>query len=344
MRMTIRRWVQTCLAAALTLPALAWSVPNYTGMYVIGDSLSDTGNVQAQYNFLLALGGLPPGAPPSVPSSAYYQGRFTNGPNYVDVLAGKLGLSVAPSLLGGSNYAYGAARTDYHPSGFPFRGILDQKGQLLAQHPVLDSNALYVVFGGSNNIQDLLTGTRDGNSAVPPSTVAETVNDIAGVLDDLYNAGARNFLVGNTPNVGLVPRIREKGASAVAGASFLSAQLHAGFDAMIDAKQALGYNIAELDTYSLLNDLLANAAAQGITNVTDRCYGGDDLTWAPPAAGSTCGSPSSYLWWDGIHPTAKVHQILGEAAYAALVPEPETYVLLGVGGLLVLAVSRRRVA
>jgi phospholipase/lecithinase/hemolysin len=54
-------------------------------------------------------------------------------------------------------------------------------------------------------------------------------------------------------------------------------------------------------------------------------------------------TPSEYFVWYGIHPTARVHEMLGNAAYAAVVPEPEVYALVGVGfGLIALIAARRR--
>src|SRR6478672_780719 len=84
----------------------------YTGLIVFGDSLSDTGNDA------IATRGAIPGPP-------YAQGRFSNGPNYVDELAQNLGLSSTPSLAGGTNSAFGGARTN-RQSLNPAFSILNQ--------------------------------------------------------------------------------------------------------------------------------------------------------------------------------------------------------------------------
>lgn len=325
-----------CLSAALQSDALAFSQ-----LYVIGDSLSDSGNASVTYQGIVQqLGGPVPGFGPAIPSSVYYQGRSSNGPIYADVLAGKLGLTNQASLLGGGNYAYGGARTDYQIYGAPFQGMLDQKNTLLAQHSAIDPDALVVVFGGANNIQDLLRGQR-GVGSEPPSTLAETVQDLDTIIDDLYAAGARNFLVPNAPNVGLVPRVALSGIpNAVAIATGATVQLNSLLDDMLDDQIAQGRNIIKLDVFSLLQGVVANPAAFGITNVTTPCFTGDDLFFTTTNMPAPCATPDSYLFWDTIHPTAKVHEILGEAAFAAVVPEPETYVLLGLGLLLVGGVRR----
>ena len=86
------------LAGVASLPAHAGP---YTSMYVFGDSLSDTGNLN------VATGGTQP-----APGQPYFNGRFSDGPVWVETLAAGLGLSadVAPALLGGNNYAFAGAR------------------------------------------------------------------------------------------------------------------------------------------------------------------------------------------------------------------------------------------
>ncbi|WP_108262479.1 SGNH/GDSL hydrolase family protein [Mangrovicoccus ximenensis] len=84
-----------CLAAPLaaaTLPA------GYDRVVILGDSLSDTGNLHS------ATGGLYPPPP-------YNDGRFTGGDTYVDILADAWGLG-AGTL---ANFAFGGARAVTDP-------------------------------------------------------------------------------------------------------------------------------------------------------------------------------------------------------------------------------------
>ncbi|MBP7484430.1 MAG: PEP-CTERM sorting domain-containing protein [Aquabacterium sp.] len=55
---------------------------------------------------------------------------------------------------------------------------------------------------------------------------------------------------------------------------------------------------------------------------------------------SICANPDNYLFWDGVHPTAAAHQVLGNA-FAAAVPEPETYALM-LAGLGIVVAARRK--
>ena len=84
------------ILAAVLAPALALAAP-ITSLVVVGDSLSDDGN-----GFILTGGTFPP--PP------YDQGG-SNGPVAVEYLASALGLPLAPSAAGGTNYAVLGAAT-----------------------------------------------------------------------------------------------------------------------------------------------------------------------------------------------------------------------------------------
>ena len=108
-------------------------------------------------------------------------------------------------------------------------------------------------------------------------------------------------------------------------------QLSLGFDAGLDQALAAvragspsGVDIVGFNTLAALNVLLANPSAFGLSNVTDPCFNGV----------SVCGDPDQYLFWDTVHPTAHVHDILG-TAFAAAVPEPQTGCLVGIGLLIV---------
>lgn len=351
--------VRSILVAVLLAPALSFAAVSYTKLYILGDSLSDTGNVKQVYDGIVAANNgnspVPGMLGTQIPPPPYYLdgsggATFSNGPNYSQVLAEKLGLTAKASLLpGGTNYAFGGARTDYQIYQFAsnsFLGLTAQRDKLLADHPGgLDQNALYVVFGGGNNVQDMLTGVRSpGNEGLgAPSTVQETIADINSVVASLYGAGARHLILANVPDVSLVPRIIElDNPAATIGARQASLGINLGIDGIIAGNLAAGRDIRKLDVFDLLNDTLANADALGFTNTTGRAYNGDDLGFL--TIGTVVANPDEYIFWDGIHPTWRVHEILGNAAYVVAVPEPQTWLLLAVGLAILLPLARRSAA
>jgi len=325
-----RFFTRSWLLLSLLAPFGAWAMP-YSSLVVFGDSLSDAGNVS------LGTGGAIPGAP-------YFAGRFSNGPNYADDLAVRLGLSNAPSLAGGADYAFGGARTNSHFLGSNF-GILGQVNGFVGGLPPADPNALYVVFGGANDIQDAISASLSSGLAAGQSMALAAADNIGSAVQSLAADGALKFLVPNTPNLALVPRVSELGSAAVSAiATNLALLFNNALANKLDALQFnLGIDITRFDTFSVLQDVVDHPGDFGISNVADRCYTGDDLNFS--GGGTICANPDQYLFWDGIHPTAQMHQILASGMARALgIPEPGTVflLLLGLGAIAYArAVTRR---
>jgi phospholipase/lecithinase/hemolysin len=175
----------------------------FSQLFVFGDSLSDTGNA------FIATGGLVNPTQATPPSPPYFPGRFSNGPIWVDTLAQKLNVNLTPFLALSSpdptasiNFAVGGATTGefnaFVPSPpFPPSGLQAQINaftSLKAAGLPADSNALYTVLAGGN---DFISGSIDPSGSV---------KNVSKAVTDLYNAGARNILVGNLPDLGKTPR------------------------------------------------------------------------------------------------------------------------------------------
>ena len=264
----------------------------YSQLVVLGASLSDTGNAST-----LTAGVLP--------GNAYYQGRWSNGPLWIDSLGNELGLPVRPSLRGGSNYAFGGAKTCSMPGSAT--SPTDMCGQLISYLAAVgnkaDANALYVIDAASvgNNIASAV-----GNN-LPSSVISsDALQDIALIMETLYQSGARNFLVTRVPDVGDTPRFRSKTADAISQASALSQGFNAVLNKGLIAFKAThsAASIKQVDLYAVTK------STAGFSNTTDACYDSD--------ANTVCASPETYLYWDNFHPTAALGGRWYAAASAAL--------------------------
>lgn len=320
-----------------SLAVLVWcAVPlqvhalSFDQVYVFGDSLSDQGN-----DYALTAGAVPP----SEYSDGSVFGRFTNGRNYIDYLAQELGVSIAPSLLGGSNYAYGGARTGYRAPTSPFASsLLEQRDAFAASlgGGPADGGALYIVWAGSNNLADVVGRIVADPLYDPTAHLTATVMDLGNVVSSLAALGARDIVVPNIPDLGLVPAITGGG-----GPDPLVSGLVAGFNGALDGvlDQILlafpGLQMTRLDTFGLLDQVYADPGAYGLSNVTDPCY---SLYVMP--GGTACGAPDQYLFWDLEHPSTATHRIFASGLIAA-VPEPGVLYLMAIGLLFGGFVSRR---
>jgi len=153
----------------------------FSGLFAFGDSLTDTGNTS------LATGGALPGA-------SYYNGRYSNGPVWLEDFAGYMAMPApSPSLAGGRDYAFAGAFTQ---SGGQVPTIAQQAGMFLGAGGTFLPTDLVVVWGGANDF--LLGGQTD------PSVPA---TNIAGVISTLAAAGAPHFLIPNLPDLGDTPEL-----------------------------------------------------------------------------------------------------------------------------------------
>ena len=317
----------------LLIPAVALGTP-ISALYVFGDSLSDQGNAYS------TTGGFPP---------APYAQRASNGPVAVEVLASRLGVPLASSQSGGTNYAYVGALTGltvipntnlstdnyaavaYGQPTLLGTGILSQVTSFVGSGPAFDPNgALFFVWGGPNDF------------FIDPSaaTAASAVNNLATAISMLYGTGARHFFVPNMPDLSLTPYGLGLSDLQRGGLQALSVGFDNGLALALSSLAGLpGIDITGFDTFALLATISANPAAFGFTNAQNACVTGNLAN-----GGTVCANPDNYVFWDSVHPTTVAHAVLGNAfadTYTA-VPEPATLLLLASGIAIIAVVAARR--
>lgn len=305
------------VALALGMLGSASSAMAYSDVYVFGDSLSDNGNL-----FSLTGGAVPP-------STAYWDGRFSNGPVAVEVLASSLGATL-------HDYAYGGATTGlFNGNGAPqaatgLTGVMSQVSQFTTSlgGASADANGLYVVWAGAN---DFLHST-----GLPSAVTAIlAVGNLSQTVVNLYQLGARDFLLPLMPDLGQTPRLLAAGATASAQASYLTASFN---QLLSDAYGVLAASLpgASLTLFDTVSAQHALAVSGAFTNVTTGCL--YDPTGACP---TTPALAAQTMFWDDIHPTAATHMALGQQM-AAAVPEPSAMLMMAAGVLALLGKAARR--
>ncbi|MDE2402347.1 MAG: SGNH/GDSL hydrolase family protein [Burkholderiales bacterium] len=297
----------------------------YSQIIAFGDSLSDNGNLFSRTQPALGAG---------IPAAPYFNGRFSNGPVAVEVMAQTLGVSLV-------DYAYGGALTGVS-NRIPLPGLLDNTGLqgqvnaftggLASQGKTADASALYFLWGGGN---DFFSSTN------PVATAGTVIANLTSELGQLYGSGAREFFVPLLPDMSYSAEVIAAGATAQAQAHQFSLGFNGALsNALVATQGALaGSNIHIFDVGSVLAQVRSDLTAQG-GNVTTGCWSGN---YFGTNGGTLCSDSTKYFLWDNVHPTAGVHDAVGHAM-AAAVPEPETTGLALVGLMLVgVVVSRRRV-
>ena len=315
----LRRTPAVSLAVAAAIAALfsissavAQTAPAFSSIIIFGDSLSDVGNLRDRME---DRGVAYPGG-----EYNYSDGRFTNSSDTdpaSDLYAGVWHEQLSRTFLdrsaethsqdGGNVFAFGGATThdgtqDYSIIDFFGNDItvtIDNMGQQVDDYlasRTVDPNALFVVWGGGN---DLIDDHSEEN-------VSATSGRVAMLVSRLADAGARNFLVPNVPPLGGVPRYNEdretQDAKNKAAADY-RAQLNADLNATAAtlASQGIDVTLYHMDIWSLSVRFVANPALYGFENISDNAKGEDV-------------NPDKYLFWDDLHPTTAGHyQIAKEA-------------------------------
>ena len=297
------------LAISLSVAGMAHA-ELYNSVTFFGDSLTDGGYFSP----------ITKGTPP-LGLGFNESGQFTTNPDNVwaTSFAEQLGTTSVANTVGspqtGNNYAIGGARagvdivnTDFGVN-VPVASVNTQVSGYLANNKV-DSNGMYVVWGGAN---DLLA------AATNPATAINTVSAAAGsqvaAIKALKDNGANYILVPNIPDIGLTPTAIAAGAGFQSSGTMLANLYN---QSMYSGAVATGANIIPLDTFSLLQQVAANPTAYGFTNVTQAAC----TTASSLLCGSnnlvTPGANESYFFADGIHPTGRAHQMIADYASAVV--------------------------
>jgi outer membrane lipase/esterase len=277
------------IGLAMTAQAAA---PTYDNLYVFGDSYCDVGNIFA------ATGG-------AVPPAPYYNGRFSDGPIWLDHVAGFLGVPFKASLVGGTDYAFGGAWVTAPqpiPGGF-IPSVPQQVELYLSEHGgKADPKALYIIEGGGNDILGTTTGT-------PQALAYQIALGIAQSELLLRQAGAKHFVIPNLFNVAILPAAAGNTTFAAAASKATNKYVKQ----LLAVEEALqGIHILRMDVFSLMNAVGMAPTHFGFTDVTNPC-----LTTI------LCADPDHTLFWDTHHPTVFGHSFFAVTLENVLAQQDE---------------------
>ncbi|KGP63117.1 lysophospholipase [Legionella norrlandica] len=270
---------------------------------VFGDSLSDNGNLYEYMKYQL------PQSPP------YFEGRFSNGPVWIERLIASYFPNDPNSHL--LDYAFGGAGVsiDEDDDEVLFTLRREVNTYLLAHQDKASPDTLFVIWIGSNNYLGM------------PSEVEETLKNvnlgIANSIQRLVEKGAKHILVLNIPDLGRTPAAIEFDSKEAM--TYFSIQHNIAVAKTVEQFKQTYPDVEWLffDMSSQFNNVLDHAPEYGFTNITDTCANlvVDEITKtsvlkmvasAKPGKGTdVC---DGYLFFDLVHPTALAHKILAEKA------------------------------
>lgn len=305
----------------ISLIMLLWSVcinaQALKEIVVFGDSLSDNGNIYEFLNHQL------PVSPP------YYNGRFTDGPVWVELLMEKYYPGQAAAHL--DDRAYGGAGI----------GMLEDNNQFSLQNQIktyldqnqdqLKSDSMYVIWMGANNYFNL------------PDNADEVVNEVISVIkqqtENLIAHGGQHFMFMNVPDLSKTPAAAE--FEAIDELRHLSLSHNRLMKQMMaELRQAYPkIQFIDYDVTTIMGDIIDHPKAHGFIDAKTTCFEHLDEGYAPrfkhnlmlnkldsialPRAGVNC---DSYLFFDLYHPTEHAHRIMADEIYQLLSKENVQFV------------------
>lgn len=262
-----------------------------------GDSLSDNQNL-----FNASFWRFPQ-------ADSWLRGRFSNGKVWVEYVAENLGVPLNTWAMGAAG-----AKPMHHwsPGGLAIElpGILEQvlSWQSYAQRAqgYQPANTLFTILIGANDL------IYYGHS------VQEIINTKTQALHRLINAGARNILLSTVPDVSRAPLLQERSEAEKNLLSNEVRELNRQLTTLVSHFQTLYPNvkIALFDTYNLFEEITTNPAKYNIRNTDTSCLRMEIdskenyLVWLP--ARDICDNPDQFVFWDILHPTTRVHQLVAE--------------------------------
>ncbi len=330
----------------------------YTGAYVFGDSLVDSGNALklAQWYGSLPFTALPDGAPTA--NLGYFQGRFSNGYVFTDLISNKaiglvskavfpfgfvdpwLGVPLDPFANDPSgnnlNFAYGGSHviqgdevvSDFDDQTDAFKDAVDHDA---------DPNALYLITFGGNDVRDLAP---TGASPVPTAEAQAHLQDVADEMIEeigqIINVGARNIVITGMPDVGLIPRYDRDGNGILDPTEQMRSDAATAYSIYLDelireqvvpAAQAMGASVTYVPLMDYSN---GGTAVDGALNA--------NLPTLAYLHGLTSDALSGNLlqhkdvvFFDQVHPNAQANALLAAFMHAEITNTAwvETMPLLG---------------
>ena len=251
------------------------SAVTFDEIVIFGDSLSDNGNLVFIEN------------QPEPDPELYYQGRFSNGPVWVEYLADAqhLNVSLTDRALGGAQ------------SG----GFIGLNVQIPAYVTTADSppspNTLFIIWIGGN---DFLNGNGDYQAAVA------NINE---AMEELVDFGAKYLLVLNLPDLGAIPATL--GSPEALQATAFSNNFNDGLANMLSRFKTEHPDIMvfEFDVFTFAMAVRNDPAAYGFVNVTDPSPN-FDIPNNFDGAG--------YVFWDERHPTTSMHSLIADQVFTLL--------------------------
>ncbi|KAF3330607.1 GDSL esterase/lipase [Carex littledalei] len=317
--------------------------PKLAAAFYFGDSTLDTGN-NGYIPTIIEANHFPYGQdfPENKPT-----GRFSNGLLVPDLLGTKLGLTkfsspfLDPSLSKddmrlGANFASAGSGFDEatsHPwNTVPMSGQVKMFKSYLTRLEIdvgkeeassIIANSLILISAGTNDFtRNYYHASNKGRKSLGEYQDF-VLHKVEMTLKELYYLGGRSFSVANLPPFGCTPlqitlsfkgtKERECDGYLNNDATLYNSKLG---NLLHDLQEKLdGSKFIYIDAYSAFMDILEHSSLHGFQETKRGCCGTGLAEVGPLCNFLTpiCKNVSSYIFYDAVHPTQRVYQLLTDS-------------------------------
>lgn len=316
---------------------------NITCVLVFGDSSVDPGNnnrlaTPMKGNFLPYGKDFFNGRP---------TGRFSNGRLATDFIAEGIGYTkVIPAFLDPNikptellhGVSFASAASGYDDLTANLSNVLPVSKQLeyfkhyklhlsglvgkdKAEHII--RNAVFVISMGTNDFLQnyYLEPTRPKQYTIEEYQnflISRTVGD----FKEMHRLGATRLIVVGVPPLGCLPLVKTLMDKKICVQSYNQVAL--SFNSKMKRELAilrktLGIKDAYVDCYNIMLNAVERPNQYGLMETSKGCCGSGTVEYGDTCRGmSTCTDASKYAFWDAVHPTQKMYQLIADDALKSL--------------------------
>ena len=255
-------------------------------------------------------------------ASQYYYGlRRCNGRVWVEVLAQRLGLGA--NSITNVNWSNSSNNWSYYGQ---YSSYLVTTVNQYAPPPDVQT-ALYVVWvNDADFVKDMSDVYPSTNIALWTAANNQSLTNHYNIVTNLYAKGVRTLLMPTAVDITEVPQYDNLQVNSPAVRTFIRQQIisfNTGFVAMLNRARTNcpGLTIYVPDFFDLLDNVVTNAAAYGLTNALN---GGVSIdAYDDPALMTTLainGPGTNYIFWDKTDPTSKAQEVMADTALKLISP------------------------
>lgn len=288
----------------------------FTSFYIFGDGISTTTNNPSAGQY-------------------YYGLRRSNGRVWVELLAQEQGLtnnywySNNSVRLSYTNLSASSTNWSYSSNNWSFYGnysfILVTNVSNFTAPP--DANtALFVVWvNDADFVNDMGTIYPSTNILTWTNAMNLSLTNHFKIITNLYAKGARTLVMPNAVDITEIPKYDSLIITSPAVRNFIRQQIinfnTAFTNTLMNQIRANcpGITVYVPDFFTLLDNILTNAAAYGLTNALSGGVSIDALDGLGSNA-SINGPGTNYIFWDQADPTAKAHEVMADIAQQLISP------------------------